>query len=414
MTFRLSLLARLLTISLGWLGVNSLALAADGSVVEASGEALIKNGDTVTAKKAAIADALKNCIEKVLGMQITSEFTAAQREIVQNNQSEFNAYIKDNLTQKSEGFIQSHEILSETTKDNVITVTVRAKVFESKVKAKAVELAELIAKAGNPKIMLIIQEIYSNPAKNKRTIAKTSIIAAHLEKELLAKGFELRGAKTAKKIGDDSPETFDKWLEDAGGAAQVAREQGADVLIAGRVEIINKGKIEDAGGLTELEGQIQIEIISMIRGILTANSEVFSTKPVTMRSVGINRERAIHRALRGSGQNAIKQTFSQLLIDLKKSFKKIADTGQNYVVILNGVKSYRKHGIQFIKALKSIDGVSEVMQKSFKGSKLIVNVSFKGSLNDLQPKIFESLEQVAGFSNLDVDNISGKQISLKL
>src|SRR5690606_106505 len=112
---------------------------------------------------------------------------------------------------------------------------------------------------------------------------------------------------------------------DAGGAARLAREHGADILIAGRVEISDQGEIKDTGGLSALEGQIRIEIASVIRGINAASGEVFSTKPVQMVSMGTTLERAVHRAFQGRGKNVVKQTFEELLRDLKASFQKTAE-----------------------------------------------------------------------------------------
>jgi hypothetical protein len=151
-----------------------------------------------------------------------------------------------------------------------------------------------------------------------------------------------------------------------------------------------------------------------VRGINATSGEVFSTKPVLMASVGSNEERALHRALQGRGNNAINQTFDQLLDDLKTSFKKTAEQGQSYVVSLKGVTSFRKQGQPFLDAIKGIAGVSAVKQQSFTGQTLVLDVTFKGASNELQQKIFSALEKAAGFGALDVDGISGKQLSLKL
>ncbi len=389
------------------------ALAADGDVVEATGEANIRNGDTVAAKKEATTDALKKCIEKVVGISIQSEFTAEQKETVAGNQDQFYSAVRDSLTQKAEGFIESYDVTDSKTKGDVMQVTVRARVFESKVRAKAIELADLIKRAGNPKLMLVIQEVYVDTEGHKR-VAKESAVGAYLEKELLAQGFELRGARIAKDLADDAIGTYDRWLDDAGGASKMARDEGADILIAGRVEITNKGVIEDAGGLDALKGQTRIEIASVVRGMNAASGEVFSTKPVRMQSVGTSEDRALHRALQGRGQNVIKQTFDQLLDDLKSSFKKTAEQGQTYVVHLKGVTSFRRQGQGFIEALNGIAGISSVRQQSFDGGVLVLDVTFKGSLSDLQEKIFGALERAEAFKNLDVEGISGKQISLKM
>jgi hypothetical protein len=388
-------------------------LAADGDVVEATGEAQVRGGDVVTAKKAATADALRRCVEQVVGISVKSDFSSEQQEIVKNNQDQFYSAVRDSLTQKSEGFIQSHEVVKEAQQGDVMKVTVRAKVFESKVRAEVKKLTDLITAAGNPKLMLVIQEVYISPEGKKR-VAKESMVGAMLEKELTSRGFELRGAREAKNVADDSVEQYDKWLDGAGGASKMARDAGADILIAGRIEILNKGVIDDPGALEALRGQVRIEINSIIRGVNVATAEVLSTKPVQMVSIGINEERAAHRAFQGRGNNVVKQTFDDLLEDLKQSFAKTAAQGQSYVVQLKGVTSFRKQGQGFLEALKRITGVSEVKQKSFEGGQLVIDVSFKGSPAELQERVFSITEKSDGLSTLDVEGVSGKQLSFKL
>lgn len=389
------------------------AHAADGDVVEGSGEAQIVGGDVVAAKKAATTDALRRCIEKVVGISIQSDFSNEQREIVTGSKDEFYSSVRDSITQHAEGFVQSYDVVSEGRKGDVFAVTLRARVFESKIKSETKKLADLIIKAGNPKLMLVIQEVYSAPDGTKR-VARESVVAAYLEKQLIAQGLELRGASAAKGVVGDAIEAYDKWLDDAGGAAKLAREQDADILIAGRVEIRNQGVIKDAGGLAALEGQTRIEIVSIIRGINSATSEVIGSKPVQMTSIGTNEERALHRALQGRGANVIKQTFDDLFASLKDSFKKAADQGQTYVIQLRGVTSFRKQGQAFLDVVKALSGISSVQQKSFSDGQLVLDVAFKGSANDLQQGIFGATSKAPNFETLDIENVSGKQLSFKL
>jgi hypothetical protein len=405
--------ARLTMVILGVLALCAEVRAAEGGSVEGTGEAQVRGGDVVSAKKEATADALKKCVEKVVGIQIESNFSSEQREVVQGNKDQFYSAVRDSLTQKAEGFVDSYDVIKEDQKGDVLRITVRAKIFESKVKAKAQELADMIAKAGHPKLMLVIQEVYIDTTGHKR-VAKESSVAAYLEKELLERGFELRGARAAKDVADDSIATYDRWLDDAGGAAKMARDQGADILLAGRVEILDKGKIEDTGGLDALKGQTKIEISSVVRGLNASTGEVFSTKPVHMPSMGTDQERALMRALKGRGNNVIKQTFEQLLEDLKRSLMKTAEQGQSYMVSLKGVTSFRKLGAPFLEAVQALGGVSRAKQQSFESGVLTLDVAFKGSASELQQLIFSALEKTEGFKNLDIEGVSGKQLSFKL
>jgi hypothetical protein len=388
------------------------ALAQEG-VVEAIGEANISNGDTVAAKKAATSDALKKCIEKVVGISITSEFTAEQQETLKNNQSDFQSKVRDSLTQKADGFIQRYEVLDEKQEGTVMKVRVQAHVFESKVKAEVKKLADLIAAAGNPKLMLVIQEVLIG-TDGAKTVQHESVLAASLEEELLARGFELKGKRAAQDVADDSVKDFESLMNNETKTTKMARDQGADIIIIGRVEIQDKGVMEETGGLTALKGQRRIEIQSVVRGMNAATQDVFSTKPVQMSSIGINVEKALHRAFKGRGQNIVKQTFDALLEDLKTSFKKTAEQGQGYVIALKGVKSFRKQGQSFMDMVGKVDGVQSVKQKSFAGDVLTIDVSCKCTSQELQNRIFQASDSASDLNGLDVENVSGKELSFKL
>jgi hypothetical protein len=196
--------------------------------------------------------------------------------------------------------------------------------------------------------------------------------------------------------------------------AQAARDEGADIVIFGRIDIRNGGEIKDTGGIAALAGQIRVEIQSVVRGLNANSGEVFSSKPVQMKSMGMSEERAVHRAFQGSGRNLVTQVFGDLLEDLKASFKKAASDGQQYVVQLSGITSYRQQGQRFMDVLKAVTGVQAVTQKSFDKGSLAVDVMCKCSTTELQQRIFSAAEQAEMLKSLDIAGVSGKRLSFQL
>lgn len=386
-------------------------LAADEGVVEVTGEANV-TADKVATKNAAVADAMKKAIEQVVGISVKSEFSQLQSESTKNEQTEFISKVRDQLTQQAEGFIQKYDVLDSSVKDGVMYVKIKAVVSESKLKAEVKKLGQLIQAAGNPKLMLAIQDVVVTP-EGKKDVINESFLAAYLEQELLARGFELRGKGAARGVVKGDADAYTAWLQDTENAALVARGEGADFLIAGQVEILDKGEIKDTGGLAALEGQRSIEIKAVIRGINTASGEVMSTKPVQTKSMGSDIERAMHRAFKGKGDNVVKKVFTELLRDLKENFKKAAEQGQSYVVELKGIASFRKQGQGFLELLKGLSGVNGVKQKSFNNGELVVDVAFKGSPAELQERIFAAAE-ANGLSELDIEGVSGKRLTFAL
>lgn len=379
------------------------AFAADAPL-EASGEAQVVNNDEVAAKQAAINDALKHCIERVVGITVQNTFTSEQMAATGNDQSTFQQRVHDAILQKSEGFVQTYDVMEAHRQGDVYHVTVRAVVFENKVQAEVKRLTDLLAKAGNPKFMVVIQEVYMEPDKSSH-LNPDSPMRAQLERELLARGFELRGQERAKNLAGGT-------LDDAA-LVQQARQVGADVLLVGRVDVTNKGPL---GGdvLEALRGQVAVDIACVMRGINVASEAMVSSKSVQMRSMGIDEDHAMHRAFMGRGQNLVQQLLDGLLPDLTTSLKKTAQDGQQYFVQLNGVGSYRNQGQRFLQVLQTMSDVSGVMERSFENGTLAVEVMCNCSTSQLQDRIFKATANDAALKSLDVSGVAGKRLTFKL
>jgi hypothetical protein len=392
--------------------------AADEGIVEATGEATI-GADQVEAKRAATLDALRRAVEKVVGIYIESDFSATQREVVRGNESSFSARVQDEVVQKAKGFIERYDVLAEKQEGDRYQVTVRAHVFASKLKAELESLANLIAAAGNPKLMMVVQEVIVR--NGKTSVSHSALIASALQSRLLAMGFEFRGKAEAASTADNSLEAFDRWRADVGGLAKMARDAGADILIEGRVEIKDLGKItrDMAGGLDSLVGMTKIEIHGNLRGVNAATGEVIAGQPILHKEMGTDFDRAVHRALRGStGKrrkwNVIDTTFDELLADARRSFQKTAERGQGYEVRLGNVTSFRRQVGPFLRSLEGIAGVTSVRQKSFRGGLLVVDLECKCSTAELQNRIFAACAPQAALTDIDLDRVSGKRLNFRL
>ena len=405
-------------------------------VVEGVGEAQIEDGNKVFAKEVAIKKALKNCIEQVVGISIRTEFTSNMKETVKNNTNYFEAKIEENLTQKAEGFIKNYKVLEANEDDGIMTVRVQAHVFESKVKMEIKKWASVIEEAGNPVVLTVFQEIIISP-EGKATLSEEPQMAATLEGMLTKRGFKmLSTSKVADVLGNDGATPSAQWLNSKDKILKMGREAGADLIIAGRLEVQLKDKItaEKAGGMTSLIGQIPAEIKLTVRGMNAVEGTLFSTKPWTKRETGINVERIMYRTLHGKSllrdENGKKvkdkkgryktitimdQVFNQLFTDLKTSFLQIAEKGKPSIVELKGVGHYRKQAKPFLKLIQNIDGVTYMShQWDKKAGRLSINLLYKGEASALQDTIFDKIESVAALSSVDLDEVAGKRISFSL
>ena len=389
------------------------AAQAGGQWVEATGEAQISDAGEVAAKQKAQADAFLKCIEKVVGIMISSEFTSEQQEVVKNNQNDFYANIRDQLSKKSKGFIKTYEVLKEEKSGDIMKVTVKAQVFESKLKAEAMALADLLKAAGNPRLMVVIQEVETS-TNGKLKVRGDSVLSVELENLLLEKGFKLISAKKARDMARLSPNKFDAFSNNVEKVSRMARDEGATLVVMGRIEIKNKGPIENTAGLDSLKGQIRLELKTKLRAIETSTNEVISSQANQLVTFGTSEERALHRALRGRGKNLVKQNFDTVFEDFKKHLLQKARQGQQFIVELQGMKSFRKEGRSFMSLLESLPDVSQVAQKSLKKKKLVVSLSCRCTLDSLQEAVLAGVEGLADLKDLDLQEVSGIHLKFAL
>jgi hypothetical protein len=111
--------------------VPAVAIAADGGfvTVEATGEAAIFQNDVVQAREKAIADALRNAVEKAVGTVITSASVSKDFELVE-----------DKVLSNSRGYIKKFDIIDKKEADGTVTITLRADVGKDEL-AKDVQAA---------------------------------------------------------------------------------------------------------------------------------------------------------------------------------------------------------------------------------------------------------------------------------
>ncbi len=384
------------------------ARAADPGVIEAKGEATIVSGDLVTAKKAAVADALRHAVEQIIGFTVTNSFSADQQEVVKNDKSRFESAVHDNIVQKSEGYVESYDVTSESHDATTERVTVRARIVQSKLQAELDATTKLLAKAGNPRVAVVVSETHAGKVMTGSTLGSA------IEQGLAERGFIVlapdvtariaKGVKAGQK-GDMS--------DDPTKLAQAAMDAGADIVIAGHVDVIDQGVIKD-GDFEALKGQHKIEIDAVIRGIQVTTAEVTSATPIKTTSIGLDVERAVQRAFMGRGNNIVTQTLDELVPGLKAALQKTADSGKRYVIQVKGISSYRNQGAVLVSGLQSATGVSGATQRSFDGGLLVIDVACACSLADLQSRIFDIAKQNSALGALDLSRIAGSQLEFHL
>lgn len=390
----------------------SLAFSAPSTLapgtVEAVGEATIVKEDLLTARRSAEADGLRRCVEKAIGFTVKSDFTAEQAESTKNDKSQFSSAVRDKVMQNTEGYVTAHEIVNEKRDGNVLKITVRAHIVESKLKADLEAFQALLAKAGNPRVAVVITE------KHAGKLQKDSMLGGAVEKGLASRGFIVLGPEVATKInaarakvhGCASPSCAPST-----NVLDIARDAGADIIVDGDVIVTDLGPIKDAE-FAALAGQHKVDINAVIRGIQVATGEVTSATPIKTTSIGIDVDRAVQRAFVGKGNNIVDKTLDELVPGLKSALERQANAGQRFVVQVRNIKSFRTQAGPFVQGLQGTSGVTNATQRSFDNGLLVVDVACTCTASDLQARIFELAKGDLG--SLDLKKVSGAQLEFAL
>ncbi|MHB8907521.1 MAG: hypothetical protein ACYDAA_01405 [Syntrophales bacterium] len=97
--------------------------------VDAEGSARIAGGDLARARNEAVRDALQKAVEQVAGRWLAPQEAAKK-----------SAVLKEQITDRAEGFIQEYRVDAETTAVDLYTVAIRATVLADSIRADLREL----------------------------------------------------------------------------------------------------------------------------------------------------------------------------------------------------------------------------------------------------------------------------------
>lgn len=393
-------------------------IARPGWAVEvvATGEAEIDAQGVQAAEDAALGRALSRAVEKVVGITVESDFSMAMREVVKGNESRFNADVRDSVLKHSEGFIAEYDVLEKARAGQRIRVRVRADVYESKVKAEIEHLAELIKNAGDPRVMVVIQEVIYRGG-GKARIKEPSELKAKLEQVFKREGFRLQGTSQARKLSARSVDRFDAFQDDRVAALELARSEGADILIAGRIAISDRGVIGKDSPIRALVGKVKVEVEADVRALLVSSGEVLSPAPIRFNEMGSDFSGAvlrIYRGSRGRGYNVVERISNTIIPDIKERLSRIAQDGRTWLVELRGVQNYRRQGRAFLSVMKDVPGVSQARERNFADGRLEIEVECRCTQSELQNRVFDAVSEDRALGSLDLAASGGGRLTFKL
>jgi len=391
-----------LPILVGVLLFSSPSLAeSDGfKEVTVTGVADIEKENLGEARKAAILNAQRNAIEEVVGAYIESTFTQTQREAVNNELSSFYARVEDRLRTKSSGYIQSQKVVAEGQEKKTYFVKLWAKVSTYSIGSELEKLKEALKDAGNPKVMLVLDETFVDDDGEFVAVERPSITSV-LEDLLLRQGFELIAKDQFEKLRREEMKAFSKILGDNKEIAKVASKYGAEVGLVGTCVV---KKIGRAGG------KLQVSALTNLRAVNASTAQIMASIETIGKGAGKHMDLARVSATR----DAAPEVMEKLIRSMVQAWQKQSEEGKRFRVILVKAEHYNRVARPFIKKMKQLAATVQVKEISYGGGRLELEVIYKGSKRELLDGIFDEIASAKLFENLDKVLDRGDSIELTL
>ncbi len=350
--------------------------------VTVSGTAKIEKGDTASARREAIDDALRNAVEQGLGVFVDSDTQVKNYRL-----------IYDNILLRSSGFVTSYDVLSENPMGDKLRVMIKAAVTLAAIKDKLVALSILREQVYYPRLMILVMSdrgMVGEAEKSGRV---------HLNRIFAEKHFDLISSDVSEKLHNDTKLLLNV-TKDTVVAAKLGLEHHAEVVLTAVMQ--SRGAGSD-GNFETAQSHIRVEAVD------PQTAKVFISNEITARGAGLSKD----DALRGSGKKGAEQIADYSMEEIIKWWKEFKDRALQYKVILNNVNDYGT-AIEFEDAVKAINNVKAFNERHFGGGYLEADVDYKGGKSELQKKIYQGCREKGGLKTLDIETAPGNRIIFKL
>jgi len=225
--------------------------APENQKVRVVGMATIHNDVVDIARDKAIDNALRNAVERVVGVMVTGSTE------VENFQLKM-----DRILSESKGFVEKYLILSEKREKDNYEVNIEAEVGAGKLQDRLQAMELVINRKSRPRLMVVFNE-----AGQKDAIAE-----AAMSKFFLAKGFKLVDSSIVKKNRGQFNSAVSATDEKA--LSSLARTYGAEVVISGSVEAISNSFTVSGIEMFTNKVNVSVKVINGDTGdIITTGSE---------------------------------------------------------------------------------------------------------------------------------------------
>ena len=338
--------------------------AENGVTIEVQGISPIVDNNQIQAREMAVTDALRKAVEQVVGMLVDSRTDSKNYQIIQ-----------DTIQVKSTGYVSSYKVLNSWNEDGYCKVLVRAIVKRDAVKQSINELKLTLARAGKPRVMVLIDE----PS-----------VAAQITQGMIDSGFpavdpeklrQLKGSKLERRALEGDEQTLSK----------LAADYQVEILIIGEAspELIG-----------ETYGLVNCRAYLSIRAIRADTGQTLVSQMLDDRGADLNQDNAYRKALAKASDRMVEILRGEL-------GKQLADTERTIQIEVSGINYSELLKLQ--RHLKETPGVSNLFLRNFEGSNALLDLE-TGLLSSQLAEIASSWQDLP----LEVIGISGSKIEIKI
>ncbi len=268
---------------------------AEGEVVEAEGLAAVTD-DLIGTRRAALSDAYKNAIEKVVGVFISAR-TMVDKAVT----------IQQNILGKTDGYIKKHEVIREGKEaEGLYHTHIRALVSYQQVKRDLEEFNIMDLNAvGNPRVAILLDEAIEGDA------GQSTACSDALAQGLIEKGYKVvdRSEMAAIRVAEATKELT------SGDAAKalkpITQKLNAEVVVTGKASV-SQLTGQNLGGLLSYRGNFSGKAMKSQTGEILA--------AVTVQGSGLDatKEAASAKAMMVLGKNAGQEFSVKIAAELAK------------------------------------------------------------------------------------------------
>jgi len=193
-------------------------------VVQATG---VASGTDTAAGDQALRQALRRAVEQALGTHIEAELAVEHRRVV-----------RERIVGRSEGFVKTYRVLSQTVQEGATVVNIEAVVKLGAIKDEVAAIRRVLEEKRMPRMLVLVgPREGGNPDQAAQTVQSA-----------VESAFQARGFRMVQVTGAAADAVYGAYVKnEAEAVAAVAKAQGAEVVLAGSARLVFDGEREVYG-----------------------------------------------------------------------------------------------------------------------------------------------------------------------